>query len=310
MRASLFILPIALAATVGCSSGNTVIDLPITDAAPDPAKPDAYFAPPIDDASALDAAVDGHGDDHFVWPDCTQQPAGVPTKSIAEVWSDNPAKPLQVWLPGVYVTALSKGACTAGNACDVYVQQDVTYPSLAAGAHKAIKLFVSPNTSMYFPALAVDDRIDVMAWAYRNHQNNQNELILEVLQTLPGCAHKVGTGKTTPVSGVQLSDLTLAAIEDTTGPLYVQVTSVRGTPGLPGETFGLGNAFFDGGGGGAIVSLSPFCRTGGVFAGLVQGKKTTFKSVSGVFGLFTPASDASVAKYLEIYPRTMTEVVQ
>jgi|GEM_PF-3943882 len=296
---------VATGAVVACASDNTIGGLP-----PDPEVVDSAVAPGPDtstsrpDTSIADSSVDGHGDDHFVWPDCTSQPVGVPTKAITDVWTDNPSQATQVWLSGVYVTGITKSACVAGVACDLYVQQDLSYGSLKQGAHHAIKMFVSAATAMYFTAVAVGDKVDAMGWAYRY---GDNELLLQVDQLMPGCAHKIGTGSVTPVPAL-LDDLTLSAAEDTVGPLVVQVTNVRGTPKAPTQTFGIGWIYWDGSPS-PFVSLSPYFLPNGAFVGLMQGQKTTFKSVSGVFAIAVPAgADAATTKYLEIHPRSMAEV--
>lgn len=266
---------------------------------------------PMPDATATDAQVDGHGDDHFAWPDCTAQPVGVPSKTIAQIWAENPSKPEQVWLSGVHVTGITKGACTAGVACDLYLQQDLTYASLAAGAQHAIKMFVSANTAMYFAGAAATDQVDAMGWAYRYTGGGSNELLLQVDQIMPGCVHKTGSGAPTGVV-VQESDLTLSAYEDTVGPLFVELDNVHGTPKMPAQTFALlpQGYVFDGGFAG-IVDLSPYFLPGGVFTGLTQGQKTTWKSVSGVFAEYIPSPSDSGAptKYLEVHPYDMSLLV-
>jgi hypothetical protein len=270
-------------------------------------KPDV--TQPVDaakDTNPVDAPkTDAPG---FTWPDCTSQPQNVPTKAIVDLWSDNPTVPKQVWVPGVYVTAVSKGACAAGVACEFILQQDETYPSLQAGAQHAIRAWISAGAAKYFTQLAVGDQVNAMAWAFRESEGGQNELILHVDDVSPGCALKIGTGSPTPIAGVQLSDIgSLSAYEDIYGPLLLQVANVTGTPKQPNQTFGLGNTFFDGGTSDAsIVSLSPYYMNGGVFVGLDAGVKTKFSSVSGVFNeYFNP--DASAVKYLEIGARTPSD---
>jgi hypothetical protein len=262
----------------------------------------------------VDAAKDGPVDapktdvGNFTWPDCTSQPQGVPTKTIADLWTDNPSVPKQVWVPGVFVTAVSQGACKPSVACEFILQQDETYPSLQAGAQHAIRAWIGSSASKYFTQLAVGDQVNAMAWAFRESEGGQNELILHVDDVSPGCALKVGSGNPTPIAGVQLSDIgSLAAYEDLYGPLLLQVANVTGTPKQPNQTFGLGNTFFDGGtSDGSIVSLSPYYMDGGVFVGLEAGVKTKFTSVSGVFNeYFNP--DASAVKYLEIGARTASD---
>ncbi len=260
--------------------------------------------------AAPDAKPDGDGA-VFVWPDCNTKPSTAKSNSIPGVWTDNPTQPLETWLPGVYVTAISRGACTANQACQIYLQQDETYASLALGAKHGIKMLISAPAAQYFTTLQVGDKVDALGYAQRYTLGGQNELLVQVNSIQPGCAKKVGSGAPAPISGVLLSDLTVNAYENTIGPLLVKVDNVIGTPGTPGETFGLGNAQFDGGGSDAgtdIVSLSPFFLPGAVFTGLTNALKTKFFYVAGVFGLFVPPTDGAVAKYLEIYPRTMADV--
>jgi hypothetical protein len=147
-----------------------------------------------------------------------------------------------------------------------------------------------------------------MAWAFRETEAGQNELILHVDDVAPGCALKIGSGTPAPITGVQLGDIgSISAYEDIYGPLLVQVANVTGTPKQPNQTFGLGNTFFDGGvSDAAIISLSPYYMDGGDFVGLEAGVKTKFSSVSGVFNeYFNP--DASAVKYLEIGARTQAD---
>jgi hypothetical protein len=260
---------------------------------------------PVD--AAKDAPFDAPKTDApgFTWPDCTSQPNGVPTKTITDLWTANPSVPTQVWLPGVYVTAISKGGCSAGVACEFILQQDLTYSTLEAGAQHAIRAWISSSAATHFTQLAVGDQVNAMAWAFRESEGGQNELILHVDDIEPGCALKVGSGTPAPITGVQLTDIgSLAAYEDIYGPLLLQIANVTGTPKQPNQTFGLGNTFFDGGtSDAAIISLSPYYMDGGNFVGLEAGVKTKFSSVSGVFNeYFNP--DASATKYLEIGART------
>jgi hypothetical protein len=308
-RATLFALSslfLGFGGFVACS-GNS--GQPITDAG----GKDVAAQP---DTSVVDAGVDAPLDapptdaPGFVWPDCTSQPNGVPTKTIADLWNDDPSAPTQVWIPGVYVTAVSGGSCKAGTACDFFLQQDLSYASLAEAAHHGIRGWVTTNTSKYFTSLAVDQQVNVLAWAYRDTSQGQNELILHVDLVDPGCALAVGNGTAMPVTAT-LADLDqVVDYEQTYGPVLVTISDVTGTPAAPNQTFGLGNTFFDGGSnGGQIISLSPFYLPNGVFTNLTQSVKTKFTSVTGVYGIFTPPTDASVTKYLEIYPRTTADII-
>jgi hypothetical protein len=242
------------------------------------------------------------------WPTCESKPVGTPERTLHQIWLDDPAQPTLLWVPGVFVTAISKAGCQAGVACQIFVQQAEQYAHLAAGSRQALKIFVSANTAAHFTGLAVGDKVDVLAWAWRYDVDGQHELLLQVNLQLPGCAKKVGVGVPKPVT-VALSDLTLGAYEDTVGPLLVQVNQVSGKPQLPAETFGLWTTgVFSDAGVESIVSLSPYALSGGSFAfdPANQGKTHDFTSVTGVFGLFIPPGNPAM-KFKEIYPRSMDE---
>lgn len=227
-------------------------------------------------------------------------------KTIHEIWQDDPTAPTEVWVPGVYVTAVSNGGCQAGVACQIFVQSAEGFADLAAGSQQAIKLFISANTASHFAGIKPGDRVDVDAFAWRYEVSLQNELLLQVALTLKGCAKVVGTGSPAPVP-VQLTDLTLSAYEDTVGPLLVRVNGVSGKPQTPAEIFGLwATGTFSDAGVDSIVSLSPYFLSGGAFNGLQAGKIHDFTSVTGVFGLFAPTSDPT-SKYKVLYPRADAE---
>jgi len=290
-------------------SGSDAVDEPSLDSAPDTVV-DAQEEP------AVDAAADHVADVEDPWPTCDTQPAGVPTKTVAQLWQDNAAAPAAAWVPDVIVTAISWGGCSAGHPCQVFLQTEATYPTLAAGAHQAIKLFVSDDTAQHFTQLQVGQRVNVYAHAWRyNFNPAQNELLLQVNATLRGCAWRVGDATATPIPNVQLSELTVDAYENTVGPLLVQVQDVTGKPGPANETFGLwktGGPFVDAGPE-SIVSASPYSLSGGSFTGLPTGGQTEvdFDAVTGVFGLFVPSTDGGAsAKYLELYPRGMADMPQ
>lgn len=259
------------------------------------------------DAPAPDADV-------FVWPTCNAKPASATARTIPEIWQAAPSAESETWIAGAYVTAISLGSCTAGKACQIFLQQDPSYASLAAAAKHGIKLFVSGNTAQYFTNVAVGDRVDVLGWAWRYNLDGQNELLVQVNAKLPGCAKTTSKGNAlTPVSGVTLADLTLDKYESTHGPLFVKVANVSGKPDIyPTMTFGLwptndGGSFDAGSDAGVdIVSLSPFFLPGGSFSGLTAGMITKFSSITGVFGLFVPSGGP---KYLELYPSADDEIV-
>ncbi len=250
------------------------------------------------------------------WPTCDAKPANVPLKTIPEIWADNASVATQVWVPGAYITAISKGACVAGSRCQIFLQADETYPSFSAGAKHGIRLVVSSTVADKFVGLAVGDKVDVLGHAWRNNQNPpQNELLLDVNKGLPGCAKKVGTGNPQPISGVKLSDLTHDAFENTHGPLLVKVDAVSGKPGPANEIFALWNTagpFVDSGLE-TVVNASPYFLPDGKFTGLPTDTLTTvkFASISGVFAVYVWSTDAGVGpKYLVLYSRQNTELVK
>ncbi|MBL8740048.1 MAG: hypothetical protein JNK04_03105, partial [Myxococcales bacterium] len=151
----------------------------------------------------------GSGGSPEPWPDCETQPSGSPTKTLSEIWTDNPSPPAEAWVPGVYVTAVSKNGCVAGEACTIFVQQDESYNSIAEATHQSLRIGIAPAVSSYFTGIAVNDQIDLYAHAVRDTEDGQNELYFLVTPALPGCAKVVGSGTTTPLT-VTLDDLTVA----------------------------------------------------------------------------------------------------
>ncbi len=279
------------------------------DAAPDAAEEAAVEAGP-------DAPADGPGPDQDAgspWPTCDAQPTGVPDMTLPQIWASNPTDPTEVWITGLYVTAISRGGCVGGNACQVFLQDAETFASFDAGAKHAMKLFVSSATAQHFNTLKIGDRVNVLAHAWRYNLNpSQNELLLQVNNALRGCAKTVGTGTPTPIADVELTDLTLDAYENTHGPLLVKVDGVSGKPGAAMETFALwktGGPFVEAGIE-SVVSASPYFLSSGAFSGLPTNGTTTvdFESITGVFGLFVPTADGGGSKYLMLYPRNMGEM--
>jgi hypothetical protein len=263
-----------------------------------------------------DAPTDGPGPDQDAgnpWPTCDAQPTGVPDMTLPQIWASNPTDPTEVWITGLYVTAISRGGCSGGNPCQVFLQDAETYTSFDAGAKHAMKLFVSSATAQHFNTLKIGDRVNVLAHAWRYNLNpSQNELLLQVNNALRGCAKTVGTGTPTPIAGVELADLTQDAYENTHGPLLVKVDGVSGKPGAAIETFALwktGGPFVEAGLE-LVVSASPYFLSSGAFSGLPTNGTTTvnFASITGVFGLFVPTTDAGGSKYLMLYPRNMGEM--
>ena len=258
-----------------------------------------------------DAEVDADG---AAWPTCDSKPTTASAKTIPEIWQANPSVAVETWVTGVYVTAISGSACTANKACQLFVQTDLSYASLAAAAKSSIKIFVSAAAASHFTSVAVGDRVDVLGWAWRYDVNAQHELLLQVNAQLRGCVKTSSSSNALlPLSGLTLSDLTLDRYENTHGPLFVRIANALGKPDpSPTATFGLFHAN-EGGlpeagadAGAGIVSLSPFFLPGSTFTGLPP-VLTAFASLTGVFGTFVSSAGT---KYLELYPRTMADVVK
>ncbi len=254
-------------------------------------------------SSAGSGGAGGQGGAGGAAPVCDPDPAGATSHSLHDIWVANSSTPVQYWVPGVYVTAVSKGGCVAGTSCQIFVQQLEQFASLAAGSQQALKIFISAAKAADFTGIAAGDRIDLNAQAWRDTSQGANELLFEVTQAHLGCAKKVGTGTPVPVL-VTLDDLSVTSYENTIGPLLVKVNTVTGTPAGASETFGLykTGSFVDAGAD-TLTSLSPFFLTTGAFNGLTTGQRTDFASVTGVFGLFSPTA-MPTAKYEEIYPRS------
>jgi hypothetical protein len=295
------------AAACGSDSRGFADDVPAVDAGQ--AKKDG--ASTADGASLEpDAASDADAD---AWPTCDAKPATAVARSVPEIWQADPAVATETWVADAYVTAISGSSCSANKACQIFLQADLSYSSLASAAKHGIKLFISAATASHFTAVRVGDRVDVLGWAWRYNLDVQHELLMQVTVMNRGCAKTKSSGNAlVPLSGVTLSDLTLDAYENTHGPLFVHVASVLGKPDpSPTTTFGLFHAtdsgFFDAGAdaGADIVSLSPFFLPSSSFTGFSPAL-TAFASITGVFGTFVPAGGP---KYLELYPRTMSDVV-
>lgn len=258
---------------------------------------------------ATSSSAAGTGGAGFMWPTCDAPEPGALDKTLHQIWLDNPAAPVEVWSPGLFVTGVSKSGCTAGVACQIYVQQSESFGTLAAATQQSLKMFISANTAFHFVGIKVGDKVDVDAHAWRYNVNGENELLLQVSLALPGCAKVVGSGKPVPVKAF-LKDLSIAAYENTLGPVLVTVDMVSGTPQMPAQTFGIFNTKgpFDDGGVASVTSLSPYFLPGGAFTGVVATSmdvQLAFVSVTGVFGVFIPAG--SMNKYEEIYPRGASE---
>lgn len=312
----------------GCSSATSgdepspVPDAALADAASDLGADVPVVTTDGSTADAADASTDDVADTGEpdapgdaadaapAWPSCDAKPDAATARTIVEVWAANPITPSFTWVSGATVTAVSFGGCVAEQACQIFLQEG-TGATLGAAAKHAIKLFVSKKTAARFTGIAPGDVVDVAAHAWRYDLDGQNELLLQVNDALRGCAKKTGTGSIAPVVATLEQLGTVSAYESTYGPVLVVVKDVSGKPdATPTTTFGLWNtAGFDAGTT-EIVSLSPYFLPGGSFTGLTAGAKTDFSSITGVFGLFVPApGDAAVSKYLQLYPRAMTDVV-
>ena len=249
----------------------------------------------------------GAGGEPFVWPTCDAPPADVAQKTLNEIWLEDPSAPTEVWVAGVYVTAVSGGGCKMGAGCQIFVQEKETFADIAAGSKRALKLFASPATAHHFTGIAVGDRIDVLAHAWRYNVDGQNELLLQVASHLPGCAKVVGTGNPQPVGGLDLVDLTVSLYENEMGPLLIQLETVSGKPHMPGELFALWESFMPGNDPiEEVTSMSPYMLPNSVFVGFQPDVIHNFTTVTGVFSLFVPPSDAS-EKYEVIYIRDMAD---
>lgn len=270
------------------------------------------FVPADTGSDAADTADLGPEDTAPAWPSCDSKPDAASTSTIAEVWTANPTTPRFTWVSGVVVTGVSHSGCAADRACQIVVQEG-SATTLDAAAKHAIKVFVSAKAASRFTGIAVGDKIDLAAHAWRYNLGGQRELLLQVNDLLRGCAKKTGTGTIAPVPATLTELATVAAYEDTYGPVLVRVTDVSGrTDTAPTMTFGLWpTGGFDAGGTG-IVSASPYYLAGATYTGLTASTRYDFSSITGVFGLFVPdPGDAGTAtKYLHIYPRTMSDMVQ
>lgn len=255
------------------------------------------------------------GDAGPSWPTCDTQPSGVPTKTIAQIWADNASKETQVWVPGVYVTAISGSGCANNTSCQIFVQQAESYASLAAGAKQAVKLRIASSVAQYFTGLKVGDKVDVLGYAWRYNLGGANEMAIQINSQLPGCAKKIGSGNPTPITGVQLTDLSVAFYEQTHGPLLVQLSTVTGKPAAATEIFGLWKTGVGIGDAGpeSLVNASPFFLPNNAFTGLPTNGTTAvdFKTITGVFSVFIPFLEAGTPpKYMVVYPRAMSEMAQ
>jgi hypothetical protein len=239
-----------------------------------------------------------------MWPTCDTQPAGSQTKTLPEIWTDNPQAFAKEWVQGVYVIGVSGAGCAANTSCQIFVQQDLSYASFAAAQQHAIKIDILPSVAEHFTGIAVGDQVDVYGEAIRDSMGLGQELKILVTPTHPGCAKKVGSGTAVPVTAT-LDQLTVPVYQ-AQGPILVTVSNVTGHVHMLSETFGLWNTGQMPGPLSDETSVSPFFLSGGAFTGLTTDKITDFTSVTGVFGIFTPPGNII---YEEIYIRDMAEAV-
>jgi hypothetical protein len=215
--------------------------------------------------------------------------------------------PAPEWIPGVFVTAVSRGGCAAMQSCEIFVQQNESYPTFAAAQQQSIHIGIAPEVSSHFVGIHVGDKVDVYGHAFRDTQNGMNELLILVTMNLPGCMKVVGAGAPVPVAAT-LDELTTAGYE-TNGPVLVTLQAVSGKPHMPTQTFALWNTAtgptmpLD-----QVTSVSPFFLPGAAFTGFTPEVITNFQSVTGVFGQFIPPG-TPVVKYEELYVRSMMDIV-
>jgi hypothetical protein len=284
-------------------------------AVPDTAVEDTVDAAEVSDAPDTADTADGF-DGAIPWPTCDAQPSGTTPATINGLWTTTPATPTYSWIQGAYVTGISLGGCTnsATATCQITLSDATSYADLTAAGKHAIRMVVWPPASSHFVGLAVGDKVDVAAWGYRLTTSGQNELVIDVSDTRRGCAKKVGTGAVTPVAATLAQLGTVAAYEDTYGPVLVKLTGVSATTD---QTSGLtGGLFYPGAfdaGGPSPVEVSSYYLPGNVYTGYTAATRYDWQSVTGVFGLYRPTatSDAGTpTKYLVVYPRTMGDLVK
>jgi hypothetical protein len=316
---------------------SAVVDEP--DAATDVAKPDArapdVSAPDVGESDVAQPDVTAPGDAPgdatpadaapadagcgSTWPTCDARPTTAMATTISSLWMADPMRPTFSWVSGVVVTAISRGGCAAGSACQIYVQEPTGATTLTDAARHAIKVFISAASSSRFTSIRVGDRVDVAAWAWRYTISGQNELLLQVADScsLRGCMTRTGDGVIDPVPATLSALGSVAAYESTVGPVLVRFSDVAATtdPATPLEST-TGGLFVPGvpldGGRAEAISVSPFFMPGSRFVGYTASQRLRFTTLTGVFGMFIPSgasSDGGVAKYLQVYPRSTMDLV-
>jgi hypothetical protein len=322
------LIPLLLAAGCGGESatGNPT---PADTGAPDTTLPDVAdegvdtaFADTTPADTGVEVAADTSAGDTYDaandWPTCDTKPAATTATTIAALWATPPAAPTYSWISGAYVTAISGAGCTTSTtaSCQIFLADATSYADLAAAGKHAIRLLVFPPGSPHFVAPQVGDKVDVAAWGYRNTSGGQNELMLDVSDARRGCIFKTGTGTVAPVTATLGQLGTLAAYQDTYGPVLVQLAGVSANTDTTSVSKTTGGLFyptmFDAGGP-TPISVSPFFLSGGTFTGYTVSTRYDWATLTGVFGIFRPAPAADAGTpptYLELYPRTMDDLVK
>ena len=91
---------------------------------------------PTDSGSITDSGARDTGTDSKPWPDCATQPADAPTQLISDIWTANASIPQLAWVNAVTISAISFNGCSTGHACQIFLQTDATYASLASVCRK------------------------------------------------------------------------------------------------------------------------------------------------------------------------------
>lgn len=303
--------------SVACNSGGQIEDDTTSSSTGSSSSKAGSTNASSTDASSTDAATSsgsggmggmgGAGGAAPGWPTCDTQPPSSTSEPIPQVWSDNPAMPKKVWLPGVYVTAVARSGCVAMQSCQIFVQQSESFATLAAAQKQSLPIGIAPAVAEHFVGIKVGDKVDVYGHVFRNTQDGKNELGILVTPSLQGCAKVVGTGNPTPVAAT-LPELTTPYYE-ANGPALVTLSAVTGKTKTAVETFALWDTIAGPTGGiEEVTSLSPFFLSGAAFTNLPAGQFTDFVTVTGVFGIFAPDA-VPLIKYEEIYPRTANDIV-
>ncbi len=313
-------LPFALAASLllGCGGSSATGVATPDDTGVDATAPDQGAEAPRDDTGAEVNDASDAPDAAPDWPTCDSKPLGAAPTTIADLWANPPSTPSSSWIPGAYVTAISGAGCSssATAACQIFLADATSYADLNDAARRAIRLMLWPPASPHFAGVQVGDQVDVAAFAYRDTAKGANELLLDVSDTRRGCARKVGSGAVSPVAAT-LSDLGSAtAYEVTYGPVLVQLSAVSATTDSKSVSKTTGGLFYPASfdaGSSEPVSVSPYCLSGGTFTAYQPNTRYDFVTLTGVFGVFRPQAPADGGvppTYLEIYPRTMADLVR